>query len=185
MKEELLIKIREELESEKKRQEENNNKNKRIKELLKDEKVKEFLGLTGLNYEIGSTKKKVTDDIIASIYSKYLYLIKESETNGLYVYLGTYKYNDEIDIVHGGRDYRVPYDSIKADYRVYQNVELWGSVHVLINKCEEFEKTHRIINPMVDASDKTFYQIQKDFFIRAVKDNQESAKKMILRKYSK
>ena len=140
MKEELLIKIREELESEKKKQEENNNKNKRIKELLKDEKVKEFLDLTGLNYEIGCTKKMVTDDIIASIYSKYLYLIKEDDTNGLYVYLGTYKYNDEVDIVHGSRDYRVPYDSEDADYRVYQNIELWGSKHILINNYLLFTK---------------------------------------------
>lgn len=185
MKEELLVKIREELEKEKKKQEENNNKSKRIKELLKDEKVKEFLELTCITYEIGRTKKMLTDDIIASIYSKYLYLIKENETNGLYVYLGTYKYSDEIDIVHGGRDYRVAYDSLDADYRVYQNLELWSSNHVLINKCDEFERTHTIINSRIAFNDKTFYQIQRDFFIRAIKVDQESAKKMVLRKYSK
>ena len=185
MKEELLIKIREELESEKKKQEEINNKNKRIKELLKDKNVKEFLGLTGLDYEAGSTKKMITDDIIASIYSKYIYLIREGDTNGLYVYLGTYKYSDEVDIVHGGRDYRVPYDSPHADYRVYKNLELWDSEHVLINRCDEFERIHTIINSKRAISDKIFYEIQRDFFIRTVKTDQESAKKMVLRKYSK
>lgn len=185
MKEELLVKIREDLEIEKKRLKEYNDKIKRIKELMKDEKVKEFLDLTSLDYKVGNSNKMVTDDIIASIYSKYLYIIRESDTNGLYVYLGTYAYNDEMDIVHGSRDYRVSYDSPKADYRLYQNIELWGSEHILIRKCEEFEKTHTIINPNVPFSDKAFYEIQKDFFIRAVKDNQESAKRMVLRKYSK
>lgn len=185
MKEELLVKIREDLEIEKERLKEYNDKIKRIKELMKDDKVKEFLKLISLDYKVGNTKKMVTDDIIASIYSQYLYLIKESDTNGLYVYLGTYAYNDEIDIVHGSRDYRVSYDSPKADYRLYQNIELWGSEQILIRKCEEFEKNHIVINPMVPFSNKDFYEIQKDFFIRAVKDNQKSAKRMVLRKYSK
>ena len=158
MKEELHLKIREALEEEKRKQEENNNKNRRIKELLKNENVKEFLELTEINYEYKSSKKMITDDIIAAIYSKYLYLIKESDTNGLYVYLGTYSYNDEVDIVHGSRDYRVPYDSPKADYRLYQNIELWGSEHILINRCDEFERTHTIINPIIAVNNKMFYE---------------------------
>ena len=185
MREELLIKIREDLENEKKRLKEYNDKVKRIKELMKDESVKEFLDLTCIDYKVGNTKKMVTDDIIASIYSSYVYRIRENETNGLYVYLGTYRYNDEMDIVHGSNDYRVSYDSPNADYRLYQNIEQWGCEQVLIKKCEEFEKTHTIINPKIAFSNKAFYEIQSDFFVRAIKDNQKSAKKMILRKYSK
>ena len=83
MKEELLVKIREDLEIEKKRLKEYNDKIKRIKELMNDEKVKEFLDLTSLDYKVGNSNKMVTDDIIASIYSKYLYIIRESDTNNL------------------------------------------------------------------------------------------------------
>lgn len=185
MQEELLIKIREDLEEEKRKLNEYNNSNKRIKALMKDDSVKEFLSLTGLIYEAGSTKKMVTDDIIASIYYRYLYQIKDEDTNDLYVYMGTYKYNDEIDIVHASRDIRVSYDDIRANYRLYRNIEKSGCEQILINRCEEFERTHTIINPRVVCYDKKFYEIQKDFFIRAVKDNQKSAKRMILRKYSK
>jgi len=185
MREELLIKIREDLENEKKRLKEYNDKVKRIKELMKDESVKEFLDLTCIDYKIGNTKKMVTNDIIASIYSSYVYRIRENETNGLYVYLGTYRYNDEIDIVHGSYDKRVSYDSIDANYRLYRNIEKSSSEQILINRCDEFERTHTIINPKIAFSNKAFYEIQRDFFIRAIKDNQKSATKMILRKYSK
>lgn len=185
MKEELLIRIREELEKEKRKLTEYSNRNKRIKDLMKKEDVKEFLDLTGLTYQVGNTKKMVTDDIIASMYYMYLHQIKDEDTNEIYVYMGTYKYSDEIDIVHGSRDIRVQYDSIDADYRVYRNIEKSSSEQVLINRCEEFERTHTIINSRVVCYDKTFYEIQRDFFIRAVKVDQESAKKMILRKYSR
>lgn len=185
MKEELLIKIRKDLEEEKRKLSEYNYKNKRIKELMKEKEVKEFLALIDLTYQVGSTKKMVTDDIIASMYYKYLYQIKDEDTNEIYVYMGTYKYSEEMDIVHGSRDIRVQYDSIDADYRVYRNIEKSSSEQILINRCKEFEKTHTIINPKIVCYDKTFYEIQKDFFIRAVKVNQESAKKLVLRKYSK
>lgn len=185
MNEELLFKIKENLEQEKKRLGEEIEKNKRIKELMSDKSIKEFLDLTGLKYEIGSTKRKATNDIIESMYYKYLYLINDDETNELYVYMGTYKYTDEIDIVHGSHDIRVPYDSIDANYRLYRNIEKTSSEQVLIRNCAEFEKTHIIINPKVAFSEKTFYEIQKQFFIRAIKDSQESAKRMVLRQYSR
>ena len=185
MKDELLIKIREDLEEEKRKLTEYNNRNKRIKELVKNEEVKEFLNLTGLTYQPINTKKMVTDDIIASIYYRYLYQINEEDTNEIYVYMGTYKYSDEIDIVHGSNDIRVSYDAIDANYRLYRNIEKSSSEQVLISRCEEFEGKHTIINPRIAFSDAQFYKIQKDFFIRAVKINQESAKKMLLRRHYK
>lgn len=185
MKEALLIKIREDLEKEKRKISEYNEKNRRIKELMKNKDVNKFLTLTGLTYQVGNTKKMVTDDIISSIYYKYLYQIGDDETNEIYVYMGTYKYSDEIDIVHGSSDIRVSYDSPNASYRLYRNIEKSSSEQIRINNCEEFERTHTIINPRVIFYDKTFYEIQRDFFIRAVKVNQESAKKFVLRKYSK
>lgn len=185
MKEELLIKIKEDLEKEKKKLGEEIEKNKRIKELMNEKNIKEFLDLTGLKYEVGSTKRKATNDIIESMYYKYLYQIGEDETNGLYVYMGTYRYTDEIDIVHGSHDIRVLYDSIDADYRLYRNIEKTSSEQVLIKYCDEFENANIIINPKVAFNEKMFYEIQKEFFIRAIKDSQESAKRMVLRQYSR
>ena len=98
-------------------------------------------------------------------------------------YLGTYKYTDEIDIIHSSHDISVSYDSPVADYRVYQNIEEWSSKQIPISKCEQFEKAYTILNQKVSITRKGFYEIQKDFFIRAIKVNQESAKKMVLRKY--
>lgn len=185
MKEELLVKIKEDLANEKKRLEEETERNKRIKILMSDRNVIEFLNLTGLKYDVGSTRKKATNDIIESMYYKYLHQIKESETNGIYVYMGTYRYSDEIDIIHGSYDVRVPYDSIDADYRLYRNIEKTCKEKVLIRNCALFENTNTIINRKVAFDDTNFYEIQKDFFIRSIKDSQEAAKRMILRKYSR
>ena len=174
MNEELLIKIKEDLEKEKKKLGEEIEKNKRIKELMNEKNIKEFLDLTGLKYEVGSTKRKATNDIIESLYYRYLYQIGDDETNGLYVYMGTYRYTDEIDIVHGSYDIRV-----NADYRLYRNIEKTSSEQVLIRYCNGFENANIIINPKVAFNEKMFYEIQKEFFIRAIKDSQESAKRMV------
>lgn len=147
MREELLNKIKEELEKEKKRLVDQIERNKQIKSLISDKNVKEFLNLTGLTYQISCTERKATNDIIESIYYKYLYQIKDDETNGLYVYMGTYKYTDEIDIVHASHDIVVPYHAIDANYRLYCNIEKTSSERVLIRNCAEFEKKNTIINP--------------------------------------
>lgn len=183
MKEELLTKMKEELEFEKQQLADYNRRIKRIRELQKDVNVQEFLELVNLEYESLPLKRVSRESLIESIFYQHLHEIDEKDTNGIYVYLGTYKYTDEIDIVHLPHDLRVSYDSPVADYRVYQNIEEWSSKQIPILKCEQFEKEHTILNPKVHITSKGFYEIQKDFFIRAIKMNQESAKKMVLRKY--
>lgn len=183
MKEELLTKMKEELEFEKQKFADYNRKIKRIRELENDVNVQEFLKLTNLVYESLPLKRVSSESLIESIFYKHLHEIDEKDSNGIYVYLGTYKYTDEIDIVHSPYDISVPYDSTVADYRVYQNIEEWSSKQIPISKCEQFEKEHTILNPKVPITSKGLYDIQKDFFIRAIKVSQESAKKMVLRKY--
>lgn len=183
MTEELLTKMKEELEIERQKLADYNRKVKRLRELENDVNVQEFLKLTNLEYESLSLKRVSSESLIESVFYHHLHEIDEKDTNGIYVYLGTYKYTDEIDIVHSPHDIRVPYDSPVADYRVYQNIEECSSKQIPILKCEQFEKEHTILNPKVPITSKGFYDIQKDFFIRAIKVNQESAKKMVLRKY--
>ena len=124
-------------------------------------------------------------DIITSFYHTYLYKIKKDETNNIYVYLGTYRNNDEIDIIHGSNDFKVDYNSPNASYRIYRNIEYPYGESIPISMCDEFEKKHIIIKPNTYLKEKAYYEIQKDFFIESVKTNQESAKQKILRKYNK
>lgn len=183
MTEELLTKMKEELEIEKQKLANYNRRIRRIRELENDGNVQEFLKLTNLEYESLLIKRISSDSLIEEVFYHHLHEIEEKDTNGIYVYLGTYKYTDEIDIVHSSHDISVSYYSPVADYRVYQNIEEWSSKQIPISKCEQFEKVHTILNPKVSITRKGFYEIQKDFFIRAIKVNQESAKKMVLRKY--
>lgn len=185
MKEELLINLRAELENQKQKNNQHNQKIKRINELKKDSNVKEYIQLMS---EIDDNLKqiKITDkEIIKSIYNHYLHKIKENETNGIYVYIGTYEYSHEKDIIHGSKDFKVDYNSPSADYRVYWNIEQSFPESISIKMCEQFEKTHIIINPNSYFKEQEYYEIQQDFFIESVKVDQESAKKMILRKYNK
>lgn len=183
MKEELLKQLKDELESKKLENQSHNKKVRRIKELLKEPSVKEYIQLMS-SIEDDLKQINLSDsDIITSFYHRYLSKIKEEDTNGIYVYLGTYEYNHEVDIVHGSNDFRVNYNSPQANYRIYKNIEYPYGESIPIQKCEEFEKNHIIIRPKSYFKDKEYYEIQKEFFIKAVKTNQESAKKMILKKY--
>lgn len=187
MTEELLQKLKEELVVRKQTIEEHNKKVKRIKELIKDKKIKEFIEL--LNIEIPDLKqiKKKDDEIISSYYSSYVYKINENETNKIYVYLGTYKYSEDYDIYRATPDIRVDYNSKDANYREYRDIEDTFSKTINIKQCEKFEKENIIINPPTPTryKEREYYQIQKEFFIKAIKKDQESAKKYILRKYPK
>lgn len=184
MKEELLKQLKKELENEKLKNENHNKKVKRIKELLKEPSVKEYIKLTNIVDQNLKNIKLTDEEIISSFYSKYLHKIKKEETNGIYVYLGTYENNNEVDIVHGSNDFRVDYNSSNADYRIYKNIESPYGEIIPIRLCEEFEKNNIIIYPKTYFKEQEYYKIQKDFFVKAVKTNQETAKKMILKKYN-
>lgn len=185
MREDLLTELKMKLEDIKRRNNEYNNKVKRIRELQKDSYVKEYIKLTGLKADDLKLIRSSDKEIIESFYYGYLHKIKEDDTNGIFVYLGTYAYSSEIDIVHGSSDIRVNYDSHSANYRLYQDIEYSFSRQVLISECEQFEREHTILNPTVYFSNRTYYAIQRDFFVRAIKTDQKSAKKTVFRKYSK
>lgn len=124
------------------------------------------------------------EQIILSFYHNYIYKIQKGETNGIYVYLGTYKYNHEIDFYNCGRDHRVEYNSKKADYRIYKDIEQNIDVSIARAKCKEFENQHTIIYPKEGLNISQYYKIRDEFFVKAIKTNQESAKKLILKKYN-
>ena len=118
MREELLKQLKTELENKKLENEKHNQKVKRIRELKSNPNVREYIKLINLVEDDLKQIKSSDEKIISSFYHRYLYQIKKEETNGIYVYLGTYEYNNEVDIIHGSKDFRVNYDSPQANYRL-------------------------------------------------------------------
>lgn len=183
MKEELLRKMKDKLKQEKINNEAHNLKVEKIKELENDPNVKEYLKLMELKRSSLKQIELTDEKIISSFYRKYLSEINENETNGIYVYIGTYSYSHEVDVVHGSSDEKVDYNDPKADYRVYFDIEQLFSKSILISECEQFEKQYIIINPKTCLKEKEYYEIQKKFFVKAVMTNQDAAKKLVLGKY--
>ena len=122
MREELLRQLKKELEDRKKENTLYNEKVKKIRELQRDSKVNEYLQLTGLISPELKQLKISDEKLILSFYRQYLSEIKEGETNGIFVYMGTYQNSNEIDIIHGSHDLRVDYHSSDADYREYREI---------------------------------------------------------------
>lgn len=185
MKEETLNEIRREVKELKRKNEEINRKNRRILELEQDIRVREYLRLR----EIKSLRLKEhleTDEesLIEKVYYKAIRSINESDTNKIYVYLGTYKSSYETDIEHGNNDIRVDYNDTSAEYRMFQDIELDNQIILPIGKCKEFESSNKIIYLSGYRLWGKYYNIQKEFFVNAVKSNQEEACKLILRKYN-
>ena len=93
-------------------------------------------------------------------------------------------YNNDIDIEHGSTDYVVDKNSQKADYRQYRHLEdYWDTKNVMIAKCDEFEKTHKVIIPKGLMLENKYYEMQREFIQLAVKYGQEEAYRKILKKY--
>ena len=87
-----------------------------------------------------------------------------------YVYIGTYKYTDEKDVIHGSCDIEVNRDDESADYVVYYNLEAKSyspkeSIEIPYNKSHEFEQTHKIIIPKnLYHKKEYFYDLQDEYF---------------------
>lgn len=179
MTEQLLQKIREESKVEIAGLAEHNEYAKLRNELAIGEEAKRLLGLSyARNMEL---PEKSETGIIMSIYKKYLCYIHEVDTNGIYVYIGTYmpselaheetedddSFEIEVDI----------YDP-RATHRRYWNLEGVWAKSIAIQDCEQFERTHTVI--YVDDFDN----LQKEFIVTAVKESQEKAVRKVRKKYN-
>ncbi len=183
MKKELLKEIREEVLNIKKANEERNKRRNRIRELETNESVKEYIKLRGIDTLADFTESTTDERTLASeIYYRYIYRIDKEDTNGIYVYLGTYRESYESDIVHCNGDIKIGYNNPNAEYRLYQDLEQHNVITVPIKDCEEFEKSNKVIFPKGYNLCKRYYEIQKDFFTEAITSSEEEACKLILRK---
>lgn len=153
---------------------------KRIGELEENEFVKEYMELITIlkNHEGKDMKTWNDNKLIESAFRNCICNIQE--TNGIYVYIGTYMSSHECDIVHGSSDIRLNRDDPKAEYRIYKNIETSDSEMVSVKQWDEFEKTHKIIYPKTTLTDSFFYAAQNEFFSIAIKESQETACNKIL-----
>ena len=151
----------------------------KIEELENNSVVKEYLAT------IAEYKAKHIDPIEQEEDS-YFVRMAVSRTDitprdDYYVYMGTYKYTNEIDIVHAAHDIRVNRDDKDADYVVYSNLEakshsLGGTVEIPYSKADEFESTHKIIVPKnVVSRDSYFYKLQEEYYETAILESEDKA----------
>lgn len=163
-----------------------NKKRKRLSKLMQHRLVKEYIKLyneVNAFDGINAFHKQNYKSALTQSFRRFEYNIKE--TNGIYVYLGTFKYTDEVDIVHGEHDDRVNRDDPKADYSLYRNIENHNlQEDVKIKDRDEFERTHTIICGKNQCfPDMEYWKIQEEFYELVIKKGQEVACKEIIKKY--
>ena len=178
MKEELLNKIRDEVESVKNENRKINDKYTRLKELENNPLVREYLFLLS-EYNKGRIKyiNEKDNKIIDNIYIKYLKQIDEDSSNKIYVYMGTY-------VKSNSSDRRVSRYSKDADYSIYRNLEFINDLIISIDKCDEFEKDNIVLFPKTTFRELEYGDMQKSFYYEAIENGQESAKKKLSKKYN-
>ena len=85
---------------------------------------------------------------------------KITPTNDIYVYIGTYKYSDEIDIVHCSNDILVDRNNNKADYDVRTLCKCLNIHHsVYYYHCNHKENSYEIANQKLDEKIKEEYNL--------------------------
>ena len=179
MTEDLLKIIRDESQKEISEMDKYNEYADRRNELANLEEIKIMLGLPYTrDMEL---PRKTEKGIIISTYDKYATHINKEDTNGIYVYMGTYRPSDfTYEEIEDGAPFEVlvDYNDPRATDRRYYNLEgIWCET-VSIEESDEFEKTHTVI--FVDD----FYELQSEFIMTAVKESQEQAVSKILKKYN-
>ena len=200
MKEEFLIKLRKETEIELARLKEYNERARLSQQRAKERPTRKF------ELDDGSLLEKTEEQIIMEIYKKHLSEIKEEDTNNIYYYVGTF-----VDVLDEGGyqpqskkdEYfcshttdiisfvskEVSRDDPKAEYRIYANVEGLYSYQLNLDEADEFERTHTVIyDELASAYQSTAWwrmcNVTEDFVIASIKDSQQKARSLILRKYN-
>lgn len=157
---------------------------KKIEELKQLPEVKEYLELLTEYEKITSkfvNKEQIEQKNAAYFIRKAVKQTDITPRNDYYVYMGTYKYTDEIDIVHSPNDIEVSRYNSSADYVAYYNLEAKKysfnlSVVVPYSKADEFELNHNIIFlKNVINRERHFYDLQDEYFETLILESEEKA----------
>ena len=179
MKRNELIKLRELVTKEVERRE-------RIKTLLENELVKEYLELSKIE------PNELDSNNIKEILNQILNDFTISKTNGIYVC--TVAYYTDYRICYEDTDYSTKYtkiDASYADYRTYTDIESLKSIVASKDKnkyynavIKEFEENNIVLNPYNTCKDKNgLNEVRMDFFENSLKQGQAKSKQLLLKKY--
>ncbi len=156
-----------------------------IKKLEETEEIKRYLSLLDLLEEKTTGKntgiEKYTNKMIINIAIRDTKITPDDE---IYVYLGTYKYSNEVDIIHGANDIPVSRKNHDANYVLYKNLEAknYETVQVPYEKADEFESTHKIIIlKNVASRQRYFYDLQSEYFETMIFESPLKAKEKVNR----
>lgn len=153
-------------------------------ELAVSEETTQLLGLPYTRNMKLLEKKE--SDVIMSAYKKYFHYIGADETNGIYVYVGSYMPNESFDDLssedsenEASFEVEVDINDPRVTHRRYWNLEgIWAKT-IAVDECEEFERTHTVIYA------DNFSNLQREFIMTAVKESQEEAVSRVLKRYKK
>ena len=162
-------------------------KRKRIKELLRNEIVMEYLEITKTN------PVELDIDNMSEIISKILSSFTITKTNGIYVCTSAW-YTD-YRICYEDTEYYSQYVAIDSEYaecKTYTDIESNKSITAVKEEKERygrplissFETDNIVLNPYNTNTNKNGYEeVKMNFFETAIKDGQAKAKRLVLSKY--
>ena len=125
---------------------------------------------------IAKSHSKVEELDDAELLEYVINNIGISNTNNIYVYMGTYQQNDNITEEYPC-DFIVSYDDPNADYRLYINIESPDDERKIICTLQsDFEKQNIVLYPPQGINSSTyFYEIRNMYFKTAINEGQENA----------
>ena len=152
---------------------------KEIAILKETKEVKKYLNLLEvLNQKTSGRNAGIDKFSDRKIVDIVLNEIKVTPDEDIYVYIGTFKYNDEFDAVHSSYDIPVSRDDVSANYVLYKKIEssYYDEVQIPYNRVKDFEDTHNIIIPQnVTNRERYFYELQLEYFRTAILKSPEEA----------
>ena len=171
-----------------KKRKEYEEKKRRLEFLKNNRLVKEYISLCEElgDYRVDSFMKREDDTQLRYLFGEFCR--KSKTTNGIYIYLGTYKYVYDSDIIHGDTDEQVNYNDERASYSLYRNIESDSSIMIGLVHREAFENSHVIIYPNRDYLScrmVNFDKLQTEFARDCINCGQDEAVKRVLAKSRK
>lgn len=154
-----------------------------IKKYEEKKEIKEYLALKEKLFDLDNSIVNDSDDTLLEI------AMTKSKTpdnlDNIYVYLGSYKASNEMDIEHPSHDTRVFHgNNDEIDYKKYRNLEgdRFDDVIVPSDKCDEFEDENIIIYPCTILYGEYYYKVRNEYYKDAIENGIDVAKKKLLTK---
>ena len=167
---------------------EQNNRKKRCLEALKNRKsflensptIAQFLDL---QKQIAMYENDIHSDeyILEKLINCYADTINGKDTNGIFVYLGSFVYdmhNNEIQLDRNEK-HLVP------DYNLYGNIESADFVSIDYKDYKDFEEKNTILVTSNFPNIITFYEIRNEFFKNSIYESEEKAISKVLKRNTK